>query len=72
MAAYFNAIKSNHVKSKIDQTQQNSKCRLSDDKDETIHHIISEGSKLAQTEYKSRHDCVDSVILWELCKKYEN
>ena len=33
---------------KIDKMPQNSKCRLYDDNDETINHIINESSKLAQ------------------------
>ena len=49
--------------------QQNSRCRLSGDRDETIIHIISECSKLAQIEYKSRHDWVGKVIHWELYYK---
>ena len=52
MAAQNNAIKTNHIKARIDKTQQNSKCRLCSDRDETINHIISECSKLAQKEYK--------------------
>ena len=38
-------------------------------RDETINHIISERSKLAQKEYKTRHDWVEKVIYGELCKK---
>ena len=49
--------------------QQNSKCRLFDDKDGTINHIISEYSKLAQKEYGSSHDKLEKVIFYELCKK---
>ena len=45
-------------------TQQNSKCWLCGDRDETINHIISECSKVAQKEYKTRHD-------WEVCKKFK-
>ena len=56
MAAQNNAIRTNYIKARIDKTQQNSKCRLSSDRDETINHIISECSKLAQKEYKTRHD----------------
>ena len=52
----------------IDKTQQNSKCRLCGDRDETINHIISECSKLAQ-KYKARHYWVGKVIHWEMCKK---
>ena len=41
---------------KIDRTQQNSKCRLCGDSDETIHPIISECNKLVQKEYKTWQD----------------
>ena len=58
IAAQDNAIRTNHIKAGIDTTQQNSKCRLCSERDETINHIISECSKLAQKEYKARHDWV--------------
>ena len=51
------------------KTQQNSKYRLCGDREETINHIISECSKLAQKEYKTRHDWEGKVIHGELCKK---
>ena len=54
---------------RIDKTQQNRKCRLCGDRDETINHIISECSKLTQKEYETRHDWVGKVISWEMCKK---
>ena len=66
-----NAIRINHIKARIDKTQQNSKCRLCGDRDETINHIISECSKLAQKEYKTRHDWVGKGIPWEMCKKFK-
>ena len=50
MAAQNSAIKTNHIKAMIDKTQQNSKCRLCGDRDETINPIISECSKLARKE----------------------
>ena len=53
-----NAIKTNYIKAKIDNTQQNSICRLYGDRDKMIIHIISKCSKLAQKEYKTRHDWV--------------
>ena len=65
IATQSNAIRTNHIKARIDKTQQNSKCRLCGDSDETINNIISKCSKLAQKEYKSRHDWVGKVIyLW--------
>ena len=69
MAAQNIAIRTNHIKARIDKTQQNSKCKLCGDTDETINHIISECSKLAHKEYKARHDWVGKVIHWEICKK---
>ena len=71
IAAQNNAIRTNQIKTRIDKTQQNSKCRLCGDRDETINHIISECSKLALKEYKTRHDWVGKVIHWEMCKKFK-
>ena len=59
------------IKARIDKTQQNSKCSLCGDRDETINHIISEFCKLVQKEYKARHDWVGKVIHWEMCKKFK-
>ena len=71
IAAQDNAMRMNHIKVRIDKTQQNSKCRLCGDRDETINHIISKCSKLAQREYKARHDWVGKVIHREMCKKFK-
>ena len=64
IAAQDNAIRTNHIKARIDKMQQNSKCRLCGDRGETINHIISECSKLARKEYKATHD-------WEMCRKFQ-
>ena len=71
IAAQDNAIRTNHIKARRDKTQQNRKCRLCSDRDEAINHIISECSKLAQKEYKARHDWVGKVIHWKMCKKFK-
>ena len=71
MAAQNSAIRTNHIKATIDKTQQNSKCILCVDGDETINHIIRECSKLAQKTYKATHDWVGKVIHWEMCKKFK-
>ena len=47
IAVHDNAVRTNRIKARIDKTQQNSKCRLCGDRDETINQIISECSKLA-------------------------
>ena len=51
IAAQNNSLSKNYVKAKIDKKQENSKCRLCDEKDETINNIISKCRKLAQKEY---------------------
>ena len=71
IAAQDNAIRTNHIKARIDKMQQNCKCRLCGDRDETINHIISECSKLAQKEYRARLNWVGKVIPWEMCKKFK-
>ena len=60
-AAQNNTLRINYIKTKIHNTQQNSSCKLYDDKDETINHILSECSKLAQKKYKSWRDRVKIV-----------
>ena len=35
-----------------------------------VNHILSECSKMAQTEYKRRHDWVGKRIHWDVCRKY--
>ena len=52
--------------------QQNNKCRLYAERDETIYHIISEHSKLAQKQYKTRHNWVGKVIYCELRNKFDH
>ena len=56
---------------RINKTQQNNKYRLCGDWDETISHI-SKCSKLAQKEYKNRHDWVGKVIHWKSYKKLKS
>ena len=46
--------------------QQNCRCWLCGDGDETINHIISECSKLVKKEYKTTYDCEE---VDPLCKK---
>ena len=49
IAAQNSGMRTNHFKARIRTTQQNNICWLCGDRDETINHIISECSKLAQS-----------------------
>ena len=70
MAAQDQAIKTNAIKARIDKTSSDSQCRLCKVKKETIDHLVSSCSKIAQTDYKERHDKVASRLHWNLCRKY--
>ena len=68
IATQNKAIRVNYIKAKIDNTQQNSKCRLCLNTDETVDHL-RKCRKLEQKEYKTRHNWVEKEIDWELCKR---
>ncbi|XP_067951365.1 uncharacterized protein [Watersipora subatra] len=65
------ALRTNYRKAKIDKPTNDLKCRLCKQKDEKVSHIVSECSKIAQTEYKEGHDKVASAVHWSICKKHE-
>ena len=69
-AAQEQAIRTNYVKHKIGKTVQSPLCRMCDKKSETIPHVMSEYRKLAQKEYRRRHDNVARIVHWKLCGKY--
>ena len=70
MAAQDQAIRTNAIKARIDKTSSDSKCRLCKVKEETIDYLVSSCSKIAQTDYKERHDKVALMLHWNLCRKY--
>ena len=69
MAAQDQALPTRNYKVNIMKEGGTVKCRMCGERDETIMHILSECSKLAQTEYKKRHDKVATLLHWELCKR---
>ena len=56
VAAQNQNIGINLVKAKIDQSQKDTLCRLYKKADESIDHVVSGCNKLAQKEYKRRHE----------------
>ena len=59
------------IKFRIDKTIDSPVCRMCGNKNETVSHIVSECSMLAQREYKRRHDNVARYVHWRLCEKYK-
>ena len=68
-AAQEQAIRTNYVKHHIDKSVDSPLCRMCGERGETVQHIVSGCEKLAQKEYKRRHDNVAKRVHWELCKK---
>ena len=69
IAVQNNAIRTNYVQVKTDNRQQISKCQFCGVRDGTTYQMISKCGKLAQKEYKSRHEWVGEVIHRESCKR---
>ena len=62
IAAQLQALRTNDFKAKIDKVTEDSKCQLCKKKDETMDHLISSCSEIAQTDYKKRHNTVASIL----------
>ena len=69
-AAQEQALRTNYRRARIEKDESSPKCRLCKVADETVSHIVSECKKLAQLEYKARHDRVATAFHWNLAKKY--
>ena len=68
-SAQEQSLRTNYVKYNIDKTANSPLCRMCAQKGETVSHVVSECSKLAQREYKRRHDNVARYVHWKLCEK---
>ena len=68
VAAQNQSIRTNLVKAKIYKSQEDSLCRMCSKVDESIDHIVSGGSKLAQ-EYKRKHDNLRKIVHGKLTRK---
>ena len=70
LAAQEQALKTNSIKHSIDKTSEAPLCRFCGESTETVRHIVSGCKKLAQNEYRKRHDKVALRVHWEVCRKY--
>ena len=69
MAPQNQIIRTNPVKAKIDKSQGDSLCRMCRKVDESMDHIVSGCSKLAQKEYKKRYDYLGRIVHWKFARK---
>ena len=69
MAAQDEALNTKYYATKILNTETDSKCRLCEQHDETIDHIISACPILAKEQYVKRHDKVSAQIHFNIRKE---
>ena len=69
VAAQNQNIRTNLVKANIDKSQGYSLCRMCREVDESLDHIVSGCIKLAQKEYKRRHDKPEKIVHWKRARK---
>ena len=62
-------IITNLSKAETDKSQGYSLCRVCRKVDESINHIVSGCSKLAQKEYKRRYDNLRKIVHWKFVRK---
>ena len=65
-AAQDQALRANAIKAKVEQQNLSPLCRMCGEKYESMGHLVGECSKLAQAEYKQRHDNVARMIHWNI------
>ena len=70
MAAQYQALRTNVIKAQIEH-QVSALCRICGKSQENVEHVVRGCSKLAQRDYKKRHDTLTRVVHWELCKMYD-
>ena len=67
-AAHEQALRTKYIKHDIDKSIESPLCRLCEENGETVSHIVSECKKLAQKEYKRRHDNVARLVQWHYAR----
>ena len=69
VAAQNQSIRTNLVTARIGKSQGDCLCRMCRKVDESIDHIVTGCSKLAQKEYKRRHDNLGKIVHWKLARE---
>ena len=70
VAAQDQALRTRYLKNSVYRENVESICRVCGAADETVAHIVSECSKLAQEYKQVRHDNVANMLHWKLCEKW--
>ena len=65
-SAQEQALRTNNIKHFVDKSQDSPLCRMCNQRNETVSHIVSECTVLAQKEYLKRHNNVCQYVHWRL------
>ena len=68
-AAQENALTTRNYCATVLKDGGNDKCRMCGEYVETVGHLVSACEKMAQTDYRRRHDRMGLRVYWELCGK---
>ena len=68
-SAQEQSIRTYYIKYNIDKTAESPLCKMCGTRNDNISHIVSECRKLAQKEYKRRHDNVGRYVHWQFSEK---
>ena len=66
-AAQENALTTRNYCATVLKDGGNDKCRMCGDYVETVGHLVSACKKMAQTDYRRRHDRMGLRVYWEVC-----
>ena len=70
IAAQDQALSTKAHKTYITKVSKDPKCRLCNSRDETVAHLLTGCSKIANTQYLRRHNEVAKLLHWNLCKHF--
>ena len=68
-AAQEQTLRTNWIRKNVDGQEISEKCKTYGERDESVTHLIAECKKLAQKEYKQRHENIAKIVQLELCQK---
>ena len=69
-AAQEQALRTRFFRKTIEGEDCDGQCRVCGETVESVGHLASGCSGLAQKEYRRRHDKMGLRVYWELCRKY--
>ena len=69
VAAQDRSLRTNVWRAKIEKANASPMCRMCGAAEETVFHLVSECSVMAQNDYKGRHNKVAKIIHWDICKE---